>query len=64
MRKLSLVNQAKDELTKEETQKIKAGVACTCYCTCYCECPPREYIIIRRDDLVPVRNEDLQFIMG
>jgi hypothetical protein len=64
MRKLSLINLSKNELTKDEAQKIKAGLTCTCQCICYCECPPRELVAIQAEDRAPVRNADTQIYVA
>jgi len=36
MRKLSLINSLKEELIKDELQKVRAGTEpCGCSCSCY-----------------------------
>lgn len=59
MRKFSLTNLSKNELNKDEAQKIKAGSDCICYCVCYCDCPSKIAINIRAEDRALARREDL-----
>lgn len=52
MTKLNLANLAQNEVTKDEAQRAKGGLICTCYC--YCECP----IETRFDDRTSARAEE------
>lgn len=61
MSKLNLANLAQDEMTKDEAQKVRAGLTCTCYCSCSCSCPPDERIFARKADQTNEKNYDLNW---
>jgi hypothetical protein len=56
MSKLNLANLAQHEVTKDETQRAKGGVVCSCFCNC--ECPINLMFEIRFQD----KNEELNSV--
>jgi hypothetical protein len=62
MSKLNLTNLVKEEISKNEAQKIRAGLTCLCPCYCACNCPPEDRMVYQKQNMYSTKDYDIAYV--